>query len=271
VARSQLLKPFPQYAGVTIINSPTVYSTYHSVQFKVEKRMSHGQSFLFAFTGGKLISNGNNSLAGLGVQSNGTSVQNWYNLNAERSISEQDQSKAMALSYVAELPFGKGHALAGHGVGAALVGGWNASGMFTYGGGMPLVITAPISGGGNRPNSTGQSATLPGGRGRDAELKQWFNTSVFTLPPSYTYGNVSRTLPDTRGPSVTNINLSLVRNIRVHEHTDLQVRAEAFNLTNTPHFWMPVTGMASVQFGQITATQAAQLPRVLQFALKLKF
>src|SRR5581483_2294532 len=143
-------------------------------------------------------------------------------------------------------------------------------GMFTYGGGMPLVITAPISGGGNRPNSTGQSAALQG-RSRDAELKQWFNTSVFTLPPSYTYGNVSRTLPDTRGPSVTNINLSLVRNIRVRERADLQVRAEAFNLTNTPHFWMPVSAMSSVQFGQITATQAAQLPRVLQFAMKLSF
>jgi len=266
-----LLKPYPQDARGSIINSPTVDSIYHSVQFKVEQRMSHGQSFLLAFTGGKLISNGNNSLAGLGVQSNGTSVQNWYNLSAERSISEQDQSKYMALSYVSELPFGKGHHLAPTGVSAYILGGWNLSGMFTYGGGLPLVITAPISGGGNRPNSTGQSATLPSGRSRNAQIGQWFNTSVFTLPASYTYGNVSRTLPDTRGPSVTNINLSLVRNIRLHERVALQIRAESFNLLNTPHFWMPVTAMSSVQFGQITATQAAQLPRVLQFALKLKF
>jgi len=140
-----------------------------------------------------------------------------------------------------------------------------------YGGGLPLVITAPISGGGNRPNSTGQSATLPGGRSHSAEIQQWFNTSVFTLPPSYTYGNVSRTLPDTRGPSVTNLDLSVVRNFRLHEKTSLQFRGEAFNLTNTPHFWLPITAMSSVQFGQITSTQVAQLPRVLQFALKLKF
>jgi hypothetical protein len=67
------------------------------------------------------------------------------------------------------------------------------------------------------------------------------------------------------------VNISLVRSIRLYERTDLQFRAEAFNLMNTPHFWLPVTGMASLQFGQITASQVAQLPRVLQFALKLKF
>ena len=271
VALSQLLRPYPQYSGVSIVNAPTVNSIYHSVQFKAEKRMAHDTSFLFSFTGGKLISNGNNSLAGLGVQSNGTSVQNWYNLSGERAISEQDQSKAMALSYVAELPFGKGHKLAPRGIPARLLGGWNLSGMLTYGGGLPLVITAPISGGGNRPSSTGQSATLPGGRSHAAEIQQWFNTSVFTLPPSYTYGNVSRTLPDTRGPSVTNVNLSVVRSLRLHERAQVEFRAEAFNLMNTPHFWMPVTAMSSLLFGQITATQVAQLPRVLQFALKLKF
>jgi len=63
----------------------------------------------------------------------------------------------------------------------------------------------------------------------------------------------------------------LVRNFKLHERTDLQFRAEAFNLANTPHFWLPVTAMSSIQFGQITSTQVAQLPRVLQFALKLKF
>lgn len=107
VALSQLLKPYPQYPSVSIVNSPTEQSNYHSIQVKAEKRMSHGQSFLLAFTGGKLISNGNNSLAGLGVQSNGTAVQNPYNLSADRSISEQDQAKALNFSYVADVPFGK--------------------------------------------------------------------------------------------------------------------------------------------------------------------
>jgi hypothetical protein len=78
-------------------------------------------------------------------------------------------------------------------------------------------------------------------------------------------------VPDVRGPSLTNIDLSLVKNIRFLERFDLQLRAESFNLLNTPHFANPITSMASLQFGQITATQIAGLPRVNQFALKLKF
>jgi len=271
VALSQLLKPYPQYPSVTIVNSPTADSSYHSIQLKLEQRMSHGQSFLLSFTGEKLITNSNNSLAGLGVQGNSTSIQTPYNLSVERSLSEQDEAKALSISYVSELPFGKGHALLARGPVAKVVGNWNLSAMFTYKGGLPLAINAPIPGGGNRPNSTGKSAELPGGRPRNQQIQQWFDTSAFLLPPSYTYGNVSRTLPDVRGPSVTNIDASLVKNVTIKEPVTLQFRAEAFNLLNVPHFWMPVTAMSSVQFGQLTATNITALPRVLQFALKLRF
>jgi hypothetical protein len=271
VALSQLFRPYPQYTNVTIINSPTADSSYHSIQLKLEQRMSHGQSFLVSFTGEKLLSNSNNSLAGLGVQNNGTSIQTPYNLSVERSLSEQDEAKALTISYVTELPFGKGHALLQKGIGGKLLGGWNLSGQFTYKGGLPIAVSAPIPGGGNRPNSTGQSAELSSDRTRGQKIAQWFNTTAFTLPPSYTYGNVSRTLPDVRGPSVTNIDASLVRTIKFKEKVGLQIRAEAFNLFNVPHFWMPVTGFGNVQFGQITSTNITALPRVLQFAMKLTF
>ncbi len=271
VARSQLLRPFPEYTAVNIINSPTADSIYHSVQLKVEKRFSHGQSFLLSFTGAKLISNSNNSLAGLGVQNNGAGIQSPYYLQLERSLSEQDQARTMAFSYVAQLPFGKGRTLLTSGIPAMLLGGWSLSGMFTYKGGMPLNITAPIPGGGTRPNSTGNSAALSNDRSRNDKVQKWFDTAAFTLPPSYTLGNVSRTLPDTRGPSVTNLDASLVRNLHIHDRVNLEVRAESFNLLNTPHFWMPVTGFGNQQFGQITSSQITALPRVMQFALKLKF
>jgi len=238
---------------------------------KLEQRMSHGQSLLLSFTGEKLMSNSNNSLAGLGVQNNSTSIQTPYNLSAERSLSEQDEAKALTISYVSQLPFGKGHALLSKGFIAQVVGDWNLSGQFSYKGGLPLAVTAPISGGGNRPNSTGQSAELSSDRSRGQQIQQWFNTSVFTLPPSYTFGNVSRTLPDVRGPSVTNLDVALAKTIKFKEVAGLQFRAEAFNLFNVPHFWMPVTSMASVQFGQLTSTNITALPRVLQFALKLTF
>jgi len=272
VQRRQLLLPYPQFTGVTILNSGSAYSIYHSLQMKVEKRLSHGQSFLVSLTAGKLIGNSNNNLAGLGVQGNGTGTQDWYNLNGERSISEMDVSRSLTVSYVAELPFGAGRRfLNGTGIAGKVIGGWNLSAIFRNTTGMPLALSAPIPGGGNRPNSTGSTANISGDRSRNDQINKWFETTAFTLPPSFTMGNVSRTLPDTRGPGVTNIDFSLVKNVAIVEKVDLQIRAEAFNAFNRPQFWMPNVAFGSLDFGRITASQQTVLPRVMQFALKLVF
>jgi len=271
VQRRQLLLPYPQYTGVTVLNAGAATSSYHSIQAKAEKRMSHGQSFLVAFTGGKLIGNSNNNLAGLGVQSNNTGTQDWYNLRGERGISEMDVSRSLVISHVAELPFGPGRRWTGKGFAGQVVGGWNLSTIFKNSTGMPLVVTAPIPGGGNRPNSTGNSAEMPAGRSRNDQISKWFDTSAFLLPASFTMGNLSRTLPDVRGPGVTNVDFSLTKIVKLREKVDLQIRAEAFNALNKPQFWMPNTAFGSLDFGKITASQQTVLPRVMQFALKLNF
>jgi hypothetical protein len=95
------------------------------------------------------------------------------------------------------------------------------------------------------------------------------DTSQFILPPAYSLGSVGRTLPDVRGPSLTNFDLSLSKNLKLRERLTAQFRFEYFNVFNTPHFWMPNTGMGSLQFGRITATTA--LARVGQMGLKLVF
>jgi hypothetical protein len=272
VQRRQLLLPYPQFTGVTILNAAAASSIYHSIQLKLEKRMSHGQSFLVSFTGGKLIGNSNNNLAGLGVQSNGTGTQDWYNLKAERAISEMDVSRSITISHVAELPFGPGRALVrGKNLAGYVIGGWNLSTIMTARTGMPLALSAPIPGGGNRPNSTGKSAEISGDRSRDEQITRWFDTSQFTLPASFTMGNVSRTLADVRGPGVLNFDFSLTKNVSVKERLNVQLRAEAFNAFNRPQFWLPNTAFGSLDFGRITASQQTVLPRVMQFAIKLKF
>jgi hypothetical protein len=80
---------------------------------------------------------------------------------------------------------------------------------------------------------------------------------------------VSRTLPNVRGPSLTNIDFTLLKDTRIAEKANLQFRAEAFNALNTPHLWEPNTNINTVQFGQINSTTGN--PRVLQLALKLVF
>ena len=170
-----------------------------------------------------------------------------------------------------ELPFGPGKAFLSHSKGliSTLVGGWQLGSVLSYRTGYPLALSAAITGGGNRPNSTGRSAALPGDRSRAQKISQWFDTTAFTVPASFTYGNVGRLLPDVRGPALTNLDISLLKNTRITERINTQLRGEAFNALNTPHLWMPNTTATSVQFGQISSTTGN--PRVLQVALKVTF
>jgi len=274
VAQRQLLLPYPEYTSVNLINSSWGNSIYHAMTLKAEKRFSAGVNFLFSYTAGKILTDVPGSLSTYDNSTNSglnPSIQNWYNLHNERAISELDVSQSFALSYVMQLPFGRGKPFLSNvnGVARILVSGWQLSGIISHRGGMPLIVSAPITGGGNRPNSTGVSAALPQGRSRAQQIAQWFDITQFTIPAAFTYGNVSRTLPDVRGPGLSNWDMSLVKNTTIREHLTVELRGEAFNLTNTPHLWLPITGAASNQFGQINSTTGN--PRVMQMAMKVLF
>ncbi len=268
VTRRQLLLPFPQFTNVNIINMTMANSIYHSLQIKVDKRFSKGMSVLVAYTLSKLITDSNNTVSNNGgpAANNTTNTQNWYNLRSERSLSETDVPRNLVVSFVAELPFGPGKKFlsASRGVGAKLAGGWQLNGITSYRAGFPLSISAIIAGGGNRPNSTGQSASLS-----SPNLKKWFDTGAFLQPASFSLGNVGRTLPDTRGPAIFNLDLSLLKNIRLTERAQLQLRFEYFNVTNTPPFGLPNTALGSGAFGRVQFTLL--LPRVGQVAAKIIF
>ena len=84
------------------------------------------------------------------------------------------------------------------------------------------------------------------------------STTAFTQPAPYTFGNVGRTLPDVRSPGMTNWDASLVKNTALAERVNLQFRAEAFNVTNTPFFWLPGTNLNdSTTFGNLVHYGAA--------------
>jgi hypothetical protein len=274
VARQQLLLPYPQYAGVTTFNSSSGNSIYHSLAVKFEKRASRGVGFLLAYTLSKSIADVRNSVGANGNPQNvglNTTVQNWYNLRAERSVSELDSTHAFAASVVAELPFGPNRRFfsGSRGLGGKLIGGWQLAGISRSRSGTPLAMSATIPNGGNRPNSTGRSAKLPAGRSRNEQVAKWFDTSAFTQPAPFTFGNVSRTVPDVRGPGSWLVDLSLIKDTAIRERWKLQFRAESFNVMNRANFWLPNTLVNSTQFGQLVTTTG--LPRVSQLALKLLF
>ena len=274
VARSQLLRPYPQYSSVST-NSPAVAeneanSIYHAFTASLNKRFSNGIGFLIAYTGSKTIDTASGRI--FGINAFVPPVQNIYDLQAERAVSEADISQQLVISHTLELPFGKGkHFLSGaNGVLNLLVGGWSVNGTITLVTGYPLALTSTGNSGTFsgvlRPNSTGKSGELSGSV--ESRLNRYFDIAQFTIPATFTFGNVSRTLPDVRSPGRRNYDLALQKQVVVREPFSVLFRAEAFNLTNTPYFYGPGTGLGTGTFGIISASSGE---RQVQLALKVLF
>lgn len=274
VAYGQLLRPYPEYNGVSITAPKNRDSIYHSAQLKVEKRFPHGGSILGAYTWSKLLTNTDTLTSWL--EANGAGgVQNNYNLRAERSLANYDVAHRLVVSYVYDLPFGKSQQFLSsmNSVVNRVVSGWSFQGVSTFQSGTPLNLTTAVNltnsfGGGSRPNSTGKSAELQGAA--QGRLNQWFDTSQFTSPAAATFGNVGRTLPDVRSHGVANWDMAFVKNTDlVHERVGLQFRTEVFNLFNRVQFGYPGTALGNSNFGVISSQ--ANNPRLVQFALRLLF
>jgi hypothetical protein len=95
---------------------------------------------------------------------------------------------------------------------------------------------------------------------------QFFNTSAFTIAPQFTIGSSSRN--PVRGPQYRNADIALIKRTYFGENLNVEFRAEAFNVTNTPPLGAPATVAGAAGFGSITS---AGDPRVLQFGLKVNF
>lgn len=269
ISRMQSLLPFPQFLGLTSNSSAIGSSSYHSFQAKLNKRFSHGFSVLTAYTFAKIISD----VSGWNTAflDNSPTYQDVYNRNLDRSIDPQDVRHRLALSTVWELPIGKDRQFLNnlHPVANAILGGWQVNGILTLATGQPLVLTNSIAttSGATRPNNIGQSAKLDG-KVQD-RLNEYFDTSVFTAPGPFQFGNTGRTLPDVRGDGPQNVDLSLFKSFRFTERFNLQFRAEFFNLFNSPQFAEPNGTFGNAQFGVVT--NQVNDPRDVQLALRLNF
>jgi hypothetical protein len=228
---------------------------------------------LGSYTWAKLMSDTDTLTAWL-EPGGGMGVQNWYNLKAEKSVALYDVPHRAVISFIYDLPFGKGKPFLGDAAGAVerIVGGWGVNGITTFQSGNPLNMTMAVNtsnsqGGGQRPNSTGQSANLTGAA--QDRLSRWFNTSAFTPTPAFQFGNVARSLTDVRSHGIANYNITIFKNTKINERFGLQFRTEIFNLFNRVQFGYPGTQLGNPQFGVISGQ--FNDPRLIQFALRLQF
>ena len=151
----------------------------------------------------------------------------------------------------------------------AVLGGWQANGILTLGSGQPLVFATASNnsytfGGGQHPDVIGDPVLSDG-----KSIYQWFNTAAFAQPANFTSGNLARTFTGVRQDKTKNLDFSLFKNFRVKERYQVALRAETFNLTNTPVFGAPGTTVNGANFGIITGQ--SNVPRNVQLALKLVF
>ena len=252
---------------------------YHSLQSKLTKRFSRGMSALASYTWGKNIDNGPAPF-NLGHNLNSSNQpQDPFNLAAELAIADTDVTHNLVVSAIYELPFGRGKRFFGdwHGARQSMLGGWQMNTIFNARTGLPVNVVRNAQkqpSPGLRPDLVG-NPTLPRSQ---RTLDRYFNTRAFdasrfncnppTDPTCLAPGTAGRNL--VRGPGFVNFDYSLFKDFAFTENKKLQVRFEAFNLLNTPHFGNPQGNFGGgADFGRIRRTVGN--PRILQFAAKLLF
>jgi hypothetical protein len=265
VARAQLLRPYPHFQSVQSQNENWSSSSYHGLSARVEKRYSRGLTVLGSYTYSKSMDYGTGPFAGEDLGGGNAAFQNWHDLASEWSPSSLDQTHRLTIATIYELPFLRDRG----GFAGKLLGGWEVSGILSLFSGGPLGITSAVNNtfaqaGGQRPNWTGLNPKLD-----EPRPERWFDTSQFSNPPAYTFGNAPRTLNGLRSDNTRQLDLSLLKTTRLAERLRLQFRAEAFNLTNTVRFAPPNISFGNPNFGVVSSM--GNQPRVLQFALKMLF
>ena len=213
-------------------------STYESLQVTANKRFHNGSSLALAYTHAKLISNTETITTWL--ESGGSAgIQDHNNLRAEKSVASFDTPDRLIVSYVLDVPVGKGrrYLANSNALVQAAIGGWGVQGTTTLQTGFPLHFGTNSNqtnsqGGGSRPNVVaGCNKSIDGPV--QSRLSQYFNTSCFTAPPAFTYGNEGRNDPNLRSPESQNGTSPPSKTFRLRlKARRFQFRAEFFNIFN---------------------------------------
>src|SRR5262249_8747877 len=235
-----LLQRFGRTATTNQYFVPVGTGQYNSLQTSLERRFSAGLQLAAHYTWSKTIGVTDNSENNPRIQ-----ALAYYNLN--RALVNYDRTHNLEITNVWELPFGKGRRWASHrGVLSAIAGGWQVNNILSFMSGVPFSVT-----------SSGASLDLPGSSQRADQIKpavpklrrvgrgqSYFDPLAFAPVTQPRFGTAGFNL--LRGPGVANWDFGLFREFALREHWKLQVRAEAFNFTNTPHFNNPDANVSNL-------------------------
>ena len=254
-------RPRPTWNNVTLHDNGS-NSSYNALVARAEKRFSRGLTFIASYTWSKAIDQGVENL-----NQGGSGRANEYDLRSERGLSDLDRRHNLVTSFTWELPFGRGRAFgSAWSVAAdAVLGGWQLGGILSLRSGFPFDVSYP-----GDPQNTGtrnRGDRVRSGFLDNPTIDRWFDEFAFLASAPGVYGNAGRNV--LIGPDSRNFDLIVSKQFRMPwEGHLLHFRFEAFNMTNTPTFGQPDSGLRSPSTATITE---ADEPRRIQFALKYTF
>jgi len=268
-------------------------SNYNSLQASFEKRFAKGLQFQASYTYAHSLDIASN--ANLGPTQNNSDFRYFRDPQAEYGNSDFDVRQRFVFNSIYELPFGHGKRFLGEASGVAnqVVGGWQIANIVSLSTGNWYTVLdadgnfANADGGAGgvsqRPDQVGdptRAGPVPGNPTCVAPAKihtptAWFNTCAFADPALGSFGDVGRNTIES--PGYKTWDFSVFKFFHTSEKTELEFRAEFFNLLNHTNFLFAESGpqngnnatiLGTEQFGDLTA---ARPPRQIQFALKFSF
>ena len=266
----------------------TGYANYNSGNIKLERRSSD-MAVVAVYTYSKSMDD-KSAAAGIGATNGFAGHMDESNPNRDYARSDFDVGQRFVVSYVYELPFGKGkHLLTNvNRLTDAAVGGWQITGIGTFQKGFPFSVLANDTGG--LLNGFNQRANIIGNAssGFTKGINKWFNTAAFSQPLAGVFGTSGRNI--LREPGISNWDMGLIKSVSFTERLKFQLRLETFNTFNHAQYGVdpgspsaaaggPGTGAvdrnvndqgtsANQNFGRVVSSRPG---RVMQLGGKLTF
>lgn len=254
--------PYTQFAGGLNVIDSNDFSTFHSLQMQVERRMSSGLTAQLSYSWSKSLDTRSFdpafTVVGTGVGQGASSTP--FDINDRRgnyAPSDFDRRHAIQSYWVYELPFGKGRRFGSNAGRAmhALIGEWQVAGLMTISSGRPFTVFSGFNSFSNVVGATANCEKCDGAgtvSQRPDGLKWYFSpeqVAAFSNPAAGSNGSSNRNR--FYGPGSFNMDASFLKRVELTERFKLEVRADMTNLTNTPTFGFPTTNLAATTFGRI--------------------
>ncbi|MEZ5393177.1 MAG: TonB-dependent receptor [Bryobacterales bacterium] len=244
VAVSQLLRPYPFYNDIEDSAIPNRDVYYKAFQMKLQRPFANGFNFL------------------IGYNYNRGRISQWWDevdeYDQNKTLQKDpDQGQVVTVGSIYELPFGRDRKFGAdmHRALDAVVGGWSVSGIYRYVSGQLLQFPTQLQ--------LSEDVKLD-----NPTRQEWFNTAAFARQPAFTRRSNPWFVNGVRGPYYSNVDLTLNKKFDVTEKLALEIRMEAYNLTNSFMGANPSTDVTSGTFGVVNNKLATSSGREFQYSAR---